>query len=269
VMTSSGEVSQRGGSTSQKVTRFLLGGISGAFAKTLVAPLDRVKIIFQISRTPFSLAGVAALLRRTVEVDGWKGLFRGNFAQVLRVLPYSGSQLATFDVLSEAILSYRGIDASSNGVGRSAASLLGPMDRMVAGAGAGAVSVFLTYPLDLLRARLAVQQELPGGTKGTVRGLWWTLREMVASGGVSSLYRGLSPTLLGIIPYAGISFTTYEALKQRSREIRGAGGEPTVIERLLFGGVAGFAGQAASYPLDIVRRAWDKLFFPYLAYLLQ
>jgi hypothetical protein len=31
--------------------------------------------------------------------------------------------------------------------------------------------------------------------------------------------------------------------------------EPSTLERLLCGGIAGFAGQAAAYPLDIVRRA--------------
>lgn len=242
------------------VIRFFLGGLSGAFAKTLVAPLDRVKIIFQISRKPFSFAAVAAELRRTVEVDGWRGLFRGNTAQVLRVLPYSGSQLACFDVFSGLILAHRGGGAASppgapgsTPGSRSAASQLGPLDRMAAGAAAGAVSVVLTYPLDLLRARLAVAQELPGGPKGTVKGLFSTLRTMLERDSFFSLYRGLSPTLLGILPYAGISFAVYEALKQWSRETRGTR-EPLMVERLLFGGIAGFAGQASAYPLDIVRR---------------
>ena len=31
--------------------------------------------------------------------------------------------------------------------------------------------------------------------------------------GVLALYRGLTPTLLGVIPYAGTSFFTYETLK--------------------------------------------------------
>jgi solute carrier family 25 protein 42 len=247
--------------------RFLLGGVSGALAKTLVSPLDRVKIIFQISRRPFTYSGLWAELVRTVQQDGVRGLFKGNLAQVARVLPYSGSQLCCFDLFSSLLLSYRrgqpsaaaattaaGSGAASHD-GSSAASHLSSLDRVLAGASAGAVSVALTYPLDLLRARLAVAQELPGGTSQRAAGLWAALRGMHRAGGLVSLYRGLTPTLLGILPYAGISFAVYEALKDRTRSLSSKGGLlPGHLERLLYGGLAGFAGQAAAYPLDIVRR---------------
>lgn len=36
--------------------------------------------------------------------------------------------------------------------------------------------------------------------------------------GPRSLYRGLTPSLLGIIPYAGIDLTAYESLKTMSRQ---------------------------------------------------
>jgi solute carrier family 25 protein 42 len=229
------------------ILRFLAGGIAGASAKTLVAPLDRVKIIFQISHKPFSLREVLRELSVTVRDEGVRALFRGNGAQILRVYPYSGIQLLAFDSLAKAILAERG---SGN---RSAASQLSPLERMCAGGGAGAISVVATYPLDLLRARLAVQQELPGGTELRYRGIRHAVSSMVAEGGVRSLYRGMAPTLLGIMPYAGISFGTYETLKQMAAE-RAEGRPPPDWQRLLFGGVAGLAGQASTYPLDIVRR---------------
>jgi hypothetical protein len=73
-----------------------------------------------------------------------------------------------------------------------------------------------------------------------------------------SLYsRGLTPTLLGVIPYAGTSFFTYETLKRMAEERRAARAEPPLaspLERLAAGAVAGLLGQTASYPLDIVRR---------------
>ena len=82
--------------------------------------------------------------------------------------------------------------------------------------------------------------------------------------GFLSLYRGLTPTLLGVIPYAGTSFFTYETLKGWMLTRRAAGGSgersevrlppPGPVERMGCGAVAGLLGQAASYPLDIVRR---------------
>ena len=69
------------------------------------------------------------------------------------------------------------------------------------------------------------------------------------------------PTLLGVIPYAGTSFFTYETLKGWSIRRRGKEGEagshmfmlPSPVERLGCGAIAAILGQASSYPLDIVR----------------
>jgi solute carrier family 25, member 42 len=65
--------------------RFLAGGCAGAAAKTLIAPLDRVKILFQISDRPFSFRGVAQELLSTARREGLPALFRGNSAQIMRV----------------------------------------------------------------------------------------------------------------------------------------------------------------------------------------
>ena len=85
--------------------------------------------------------------------------------------------------------------------------------------------------------------------------------------GVRGLYGGITPTLIGIIPYAGISFATFETLKgsytarqKRAAEERGEAFDPDkaapmpVVTRLVFGGLAGLFAQSVTYPLDIVRR---------------
>lgn len=40
---------------------------------------------------PYSIAAVHAELLRTLRQEGFAALFRGNWAQVVRVYPYSGS----------------------------------------------------------------------------------------------------------------------------------------------------------------------------------
>lgn len=87
--------------------------------------------------------------------------------------------------------------------------------------------------------------------------------------GPKALYRGITPTLLGVIPYAGTSFFTYESLKifhhgkascfldcrfLRNPFLERTGRRVNPLERLVFGAFAGLVGQSASYPLDIVRR---------------
>ena len=63
-------------------------------------------------------------------------------------------------------------------------------------------------------------------------------------------------TLLGIMPYAGLSFATFETLKVYVRNVRhlAADGQLDTPTRLACGGIAGLVAQSATYPLDIVRR---------------
>lgn len=81
--------------------------------------------------------------------------------------------------------------------------------RFLAGSLAGITSQSLTYPLDLARARMAVTDK---GTLGNQ-----TLRQVFVSMWVKesprSLFRGYWATILGVIPYAGTSFFTYDTLK--------------------------------------------------------
>ena len=91
------------------------------------------------------------------------------------------------------------------------------------------------------------------------------VRRMVSSeGGWANMYKGLRPTLLGVVPYAGLSFMTFETLKSyvvRAHDAdRGSGAtamtdaELPTMWRLGCGGLAGLLSQSATYPLDIVRR---------------
>jgi solute carrier family 25 protein 42 len=231
------------------VLSFLAGGAAGALAKTCIAPLDRLKILFQVSNIPFSTRAVIAEMVRMYKYEGISSLFRGNLAQVVRVYPYSGIQLMTFDSYSKAILLARGGTVPPSG---HAQKLLSPGEKLVAGAAAGGTSVVLTYPLDLMRARLAVQTETPQGSK-PYGGLVAAFKIMYKQHGLLSFYSGVLPTLLGILPYAGISFMTFEQLKSLSAS-GSSNGEPSTYGRLAAGAVAGLAGQAFTYPFDVIRR---------------
>lgn len=81
--------------------------------------------------------------------------------------------------------------------------------RFIAGSLAGITSQSLTYPLDLARARMAVTDKYTG---------YRTLRQVFTSiwveEGPRTLFRGYWATVLGVIPYAGTSFFTYETLKR-------------------------------------------------------
>lgn len=73
---------------------------------------------------------------------------------------------------------------------------------------AGVVSTSATYPLDLARARMAVTNET------RYKNIRAVFKDIIRKEGYLKLYKGYLPTLLGVVPYAGTSFFTYETLKR-------------------------------------------------------
>lgn len=61
---------------------------------------------------------------------------------------------------------------------------------------------------------------------------------------------GAGPTLIGILPYAGLKFYVYEELKRHVPEEH----QSSILMRLSCGAIAGLLGQTLTYPLDVVRR---------------
>ncbi|XP_044126505.1 mitochondrial coenzyme A transporter SLC25A42 [Bufo gargarizans] len=213
------------------------GALAGAVAKTAVAPLDRTKIIFQVSSNRFSAKEAYRLIYRTYLNEGFLSLWRGNSATMVRVIPYAAIQFCAHEQYKKLLGSYYGFQGAA----------LTPIPRLLAGALAGTTATMLTYPLDLVRARMAVTP------KEMYSNIFQVFIRMSKEEGLKSVYRGFNPTILGVIPYAGISFFTYETLKKLHAEKSGRA-QPYPFERLLFGACAGLLGQSASYPLDVVRR---------------
>ncbi len=122
----------------------------------------------------------------------------------------------------------------------------------MSGALAGLLAVVCTYPLDIVRARLAASVSpefrlVGGGARAVVEDLLSSGRGAAAK--ARSLFRGVGPSALGVIPYAGITFMAFGAARERLRPLLGPGMGDAVS-----GAAAGAAGQVATYPLDTVRR---------------
>ena len=81
----------------REVRDILAGGMAGMVAKSVIAPLNRIKILFQVSSSKFSLRGVAHVARSIVTHEGASALWKGNTATLIRVFPYSGIQFMVYD----------------------------------------------------------------------------------------------------------------------------------------------------------------------------
>eukprot|EP00128_Syssomonas_multiformis_P012893 Colp12_sorted_trinity150504_noHs@13727 len=86
-----------------------------------------------------------------------------------------------------------------------------PYCHVVAGATAGIITTVITGPLDVVKTRL--QQHHFADPKHRPHGSGVTLREIMREEGIRGWYRGLVPTLLGILPTWAIYFPAYESYK--------------------------------------------------------
>ena len=81
------------------VAAFCAGGLAGAVSRTVVSPLERLKILFQIQsagREEYKLS-VGKALKKMWQEEGWRGFMRGNGTNCIRIVPYSAVQFGSYN----------------------------------------------------------------------------------------------------------------------------------------------------------------------------
>ncbi|KAK7921449.1 Mitochondrial carrier protein LEU5 [Apiospora marii] len=229
----------------------IAGGIAGSAAKTVVAPLDRVRILFQTSHAQFRQHsdhwdGWLRAVRDIYRAQGIPGLYKGHLATLARNFPYSGLNFLAYETYRDALIG-------------SAPEQEAPWRRLICGSLAGATSTTLTYPLELIRIRLAYE------TMEKSRASNWAevcriIYHDKKGGSLLNFYRGFAPTIVGVLPYAGISFGAHGTMQDLLRSPSIApyttsdSRELKAWAQLSCGAVAGVLAQTAAYPLEVIRR---------------
>eukprot|EP00252_Welwitschia_mirabilis_P001519 TRINITY_DN11382_c0_g1_i2.p1 TRINITY_DN11382_c0_g1~~TRINITY_DN11382_c0_g1_i2.p1 ORF type:complete len:364 (-),score=74.09 TRINITY_DN11382_c0_g1_i2:403-1494(-) len=173
---------------------FVAGAVAGAAAKTVTAPLDRIKLLMQthvvrIQETGSGKGiGFIEAITNIRKEEGIKGYWKGNLPQVMRIIPYSAVQLFAYEFYKKL---FKGGNKELSVVGR-----------LAAGACAGMTSTLVTYPLDVLRLRLAVDPACKSMSQVAIN--------MLREEGIASFYKGLGPSLLGIAPYIAVNFCMFD-----------------------------------------------------------
>lgn len=213
------------------------GGLSGIVSKSVVAPIERVKMIYQTSNVDFSFRTSGTLVVNLMKEEGVWSLWKGNSASALRCFPYSGIQF----------LSYRGY---GNLLRVDDFTPLSKVKQFVAGASAGLTATTLTYPLDFLGTRMALRSRT--GTYGSILAAAKSIQFL--EGNSVPFFRGISASLIGVVPYSGLAWMTFELLKDGTEKMINQGNPITVIQRGCCAALSAVCSQSATYPLDLVRK---------------
>jgi len=232
----------------QFATDLLVGGISGAVAKTLMAPVERVKILMQtqdsnpkiISGEEKRYSSLVDCFKRVQAEQGFNAFWRGNLVNCLRYAPQQGSALAFNDTIRLITPKYHPVNEFYKAT---AASL-------ISGGLAGAAANTICYPFDFARTRLASDV---GSGKKMFNGIGDCIMKTLKSQGIIGLYRGWAITCAGAFVYRGGQLGLFSQIMAMNpyKDDKGPFGLAVTF-------IAATAGRTAvmpfNYPFDTVRR---------------
>uniref|UniRef100_A0A7S1WM20 ADP/ATP translocase n=1 Tax=Alexandrium catenella TaxID=2925 RepID=A0A7S1WM20_ALECA len=228
---------------------FALGGFSGAVAKTLTAPIERIKLVVQTQDANPKIRsgevprykGIVDCGTRIYKEQGMKRFWDGNFTNCIRYFPTQAFNLAFKDTFKKMFPKYNPKTQFAQFFGAN----------LVSGGLAAAGSLTIVYPLDYARTRLASDV---GSGKKTFTGLGDCMKKTAAGpGGVMALYTGFGVSVVGIVGYRGLQLGCFDTI---------TGLNPWKKDKGVLGALTTFAaaqtaitiGAGATYPFDTVRR---------------
>ncbi|XP_053555157.1 solute carrier family 25 member 43 [Bombina bombina] len=210
----------------------LCGGAAGVLSRTVTAPLDVVKVLAQVG-TFHSKQGFLSTFQLLYKAEGVKAFWKGNCTACVRFFPYSAVQLTAYN---------RFISLFMDDLGQ-----ISQWKAIVAGSLAGMVAAVVIYPTDVIKTRLIVQNSLDP----TYRGIIYALCSIYYQEGFQALYRGVSLTVLGAIPFsAGLFFmdVSLDRIWQESHI------HLTPLQNFVHGCLAAGVAQTLSFPFETVKR---------------
>merc|ERR1712226_251126 len=221
-------------------------GVSGAVAKTLTAPIERIKLVVQTQDANPKIrsgevpryTGIADCGQRILKEQGMRRFWDGNFTNCIRYFPTQAFNLSFKDTFKKMFPKYNPKTEFMQFFGAN----------LVSGGLAAAGSLCIVYPLDYSRTRLASDV---GSGKKSFSGLGdCIVKTAKGPGGVLALYTGFGVSVVGIVGYRGLQLGCFDTITGLNPDKGILGAFSTFVAAQ----TAITIGAGATYPFDTVRR---------------
>ena len=147
-----------------------------------------------------TIDGLLSGIKKIVAEEGVAGLFSGYYATLVRDVPYTMLELGLYENIKVAIRKYqKRQDLSQN-------------EELSAAAITGAVTGYLTTPLDLVKTQL-----MTGSASGSVAD---GLKAIYKAGGYDGLFIGSTARVAWLLPFTTIYLGIYEFSKRHLLELK-------------------------------------------------
>lgn len=208
----------------------LAGTAAGVISRTITAPLDRVKTLWQ-ANIGAEFRSIVGTFRKIVREDGFKALWRGNGTNCVKVAPQTCIRFTSYDIAKAYICADQSEPTFS--------------ERLICGGLAGLTSQTLIYPLEPVKTRLAICPT------GTYKGMFDCILKIRKYEGTKALFKGICPALLGIVPYSAMDLCLFNFTKDMYTIQHDS--EPPALVLLGCGSFSGLVAQTLTYPLNVIR----------------
>lgn len=209
------------------------GALAGVSVSLCLHPLDTVKTMIQSCR--FQDKSLCYTGRSIISERGVSGLYRGIASNIASSAPISALYTFTYESVKGALLPVFPKEYCS-------------LAHCVAGGSASVATSFIFTPSERIKQQMQVSSHY--------RNCWTALVGIIQKGGLLSLYAGWSAVLCRNIPHSIIKFYVYENMKRMVLPSIGPCGQaaqPTTLQTLVCGGLAGSAAAFFTTPFDVVK----------------
>jgi len=222
---------------------FLSGGFGGICTVVAGHPLDTIKV--RLQTMPLPAAGTEPLYRgtydcaaKTVQREGFRGLYRGMSAPIAGVAPIFA-------------MSFFGFGLGKRLQQKSPDEKLSNLQLFAAGSFSGIFTTSIMAPGERIKCLLQIQQG--GNAPQKYNGMVDCAKQLYKEGGIRSIYKGALATLLRDIPASGLYFLTYEYVKEFAAKEFGTEGSRALVGTIFAGGSAGVANWLIGMPADVLK----------------
>ena len=224
--------------------QFIAGGFGGVCLILAGHPMDTIKVRIQTMPTPKpgqapQYEGMLDCMNKTFRHEGLRGFYRGMMAPLIATTPINAVCFFGFGL---------GVSLQSDGSPTSVNQLT-PFQMYKAGMLAGAFTATINAPAERIKCLMQIEQ----GSKSVAKykSFWDCTRKVYATGGIRSIFTGLTATFARDIPGSGAYFLGYEYIKRHGNMLFNTENETFVT--LLAGGFAGISFWIIAIPADVIK----------------
>eukprot|EP01117_Protostelium_nocturnum_P002682 TRINITY_DN1350_c0_g1_i1.p1 TRINITY_DN1350_c0_g1~~TRINITY_DN1350_c0_g1_i1.p1 ORF type:complete len:310 (-),score=58.79 TRINITY_DN1350_c0_g1_i1:150-1079(-) len=225
----------------------LAGAGAGGIAALITCPLDVIKTLLQVQvrkkGVPDQYNGIIGTGKVILKREGVRGLYKGLGTTFLALVPNWGVYFYSYN--------------SAKKYGYSKGYEDGTLFYICCSIFAAAVTDVVTTPLWLVKTRLQTQLTAPGETR-KYKNTFNAFSVIVKEEGFFSLWKGLTPQLIGII-HVAIQFPLYEFAKKYSADRKNkTTDELTPLELAITSSFSKISASTIAYPHEVLRSRFQS-----------